>query len=151
MDENGMDENTARQQAAEARDAFRHSSRPPLPLVPSLASALAAGVGVALWGVSPGGGWARAGTVVAGLLLVSAAFAVPNMLRKRAGLYGYRGQPKRDNTGFLLTGGILLFIGLGTPQDHTGRVISVVTGALVAITYFLFLRGRFWTPHWEPQ
>ena len=38
----GMDENTARQQAAEARDAFSHSSRPPLALVPSLVSALAA-------------------------------------------------------------------------------------------------------------
>lgn len=146
-----MDEDTARQQAAEARDAFRHSSRPPLALVPSLASALAAGVGVALWGASPSSGWVRAGTFVTGLLLVTVAFAVPNMLRKRSGLYGHRGQVKRENTVFLLCGVVLVMSGMSTPQELGARAIFVGVGAFVTIMYFLLLRGRFGAPSWEPR
>ena len=87
----GMDENTARQQAAEARDAFRHSSRPPLALVPSLVSALAAGVGVALLGAS-NNGWVHAAVFVVGVLLVLAAGALPELPRvSRSRLLGFLG------------------------------------------------------------
>lgn len=141
-----MDENTARQQAAEARDAFRHSSRPPLALLPSLALALAAGVGVALLGASPSSGWLKVATFVVGLLLVTAAFAVPDMLRKRSGLHGYRGQVKRDNLVFLICGVVVGMAGLNTTAALS--VIFVGVGVFVAIVYFLLLRSRFGTPQW---
>ena len=141
----GMDENTARQQAAEARDAFRHSSRPPLALVPSLVSALAAGVGVALLGAS-NNGWVHAAAFVVGVVLVLAAGAIPDILRKRAGLYGYRGQVQRDNLVFLICAVVLAVTGLNATA--TLSTIFVGIGAVVAITYFLVLRGRFGTPRW---
>jgi hypothetical protein len=150
-----MDEDTARQQAAEARDAFTHSSRPPLALVPSLVSALAAGVGVALFGAAGVGvallgasnnGWVHAAAFVVGMLLVLAAGAFPNFLRKRAGLYGYRGQVQRDNQVFLIGAVALAVCGLNATA--TLSTIYVGIGAVVAITYFLVLRGRFGTPRW---
>jgi hypothetical protein len=150
-----MDEDTARQQAAEARDAFSHSSRPPLALVPSLVSALAAGVGVALFGAAGVGvallgasnsGWVDAAVFVVGMLLVLAAGAFPNFLRKRAGLYGYRGQVQRDNQVFLICAVALAVCGLNATA--TFSTIYVGIGAVVAITYFLVLRGRFGTPRW---
>lgn len=139
----GMDENTARQQAAEARDAFSHSSRPPLALVPSLVSALAAGVGVALLGAS-NNGWVHAVVFVVGVLLVLAAGAIPDILRKRAGLYGYRGQVQRDNQVFVIVAVVFAVVGLNATA--TLSTIFVGIGAVVAITYFLVLRGRFGTP-----
>ena len=141
-----MDENTARQQAAEARDAFRHSSRPPLALVPSLISALAAGVGVAMVGASPSSGWVKAATFVVGLLLVAVAFAVPAILRKRSGLHGHRGQVKRDNTVFLICGVVLAMAGLDTTEALSAIFVGV--GVFVAIAYFLLLRSRFGTRQW---
>ena len=151
----GMDEDTARQQAAEARAAFRHSSRPPLALVPSLVSALAAGVGVALFGAAGVGvallgasnnGWVHAAVFVVGMLLVLAAGAFPDSLRKRAGLYGYRGQVQRDNQVFVICAMVIAMSGLNAPA--TFSLIYVGFGAVVAITYFLVLRGRFGTPRW---
>ena len=138
-----MDEDTARQQAAEARDAYSHSSRPPLTLVPGLVSALAAGVGVALLGAS-NSGWVHAAVFVVGMLLVLAAGAFPDFLRKRAGLYGYRGQVQRDNQVFVICAAVLAITGMNTPA--TFSPIYVGAGAVVAITYFLVLRGRFGTP-----
>ena len=138
-----MDENTARQQAAEAREAFRHSSRPPLALVPSLISALAAGVGVGLFGAS-NDGWPHAATFVVGVLLVLVAGAIPHLLRKRSGLYGYRGQVQRDNTVFLICAGILAIVGMNATA--TLSTIFIGVGACVAITYFLVLRTRFGVP-----
>ena len=139
----GMDENTARQQAAEARDAFSHSSRPPLALVPSLVSALAAGVGVVLLGASKSG-WVHAAVLVVGVLLVLVAGALPVILRKRAGLHGYRGQVQRDNQVFVIVAVVLVITGLNATA--TLSTIFVGIGAVVAITYFLVLRGRFGTP-----
>jgi len=139
----GMDENTARQQAAEARDAFRHSSRPPLPPLPRFVLALAAGVGVALLGAS-NNGWVHAAVFVVGVLLVLAAGALPDILRKRAGLYGYRGQVQRDNLVFLICAVVLAVVGLNATA--TLSTIFVGIGAFVAIAYFLVLRGRFGTP-----
>ena len=141
----GMDEDTARQQAAEARDAFSHSSRPPLALVPSLVSALAAGVGVALFGAS-NNGWVHAAVFVVGMLLVLAAGAFPDFLRKRAGLYGYRGQVQRDNQVFVICAAVLAMTGMNTPATFSPMYVGA--GAVVAITYFLVLRGRFGTPRW---
>jgi len=139
----GMDEDTARQQAAEARDAYSHSSRPPLTLVPSLVSALAAGVGVALLGAS-NNGWVHAAVFVVGVLLVLAAGALPDILRKRAGLYGYRGQVQRDNQVFVIVAVVFGVCGLNATA--TLSTIFVGIGAVVAITYFLVLRRRFGTP-----
>lgn len=141
-----MDENTARQQATEARDAFRHSSRPPLALVPSLVSAFAAGAGVALLGASPSSGWVKAGTFVVGLLLVTAAFAGPDIVRRRSGLHGHRGQVKRDNTVFLICGVVLAMAGLNATEVLSAIFVGV--GVFVAIAYFLLLRSRFGTPQW---
>ena len=141
----GMDEDTARQQAAEARDAFSHSSRPPLALVPSLVSALAAGVGVALLGAS-NSGWVHAAVFVVGMLLVLAAGAFPDFLRKRAGLYGYRGQVQRDNQVFVICAAVLAMTGMNAPATFSPMYVGA--GAVVAITYFLVLRGRFGTTRW---
>lgn len=138
-----MDENTARQQAAEAREAFRASSRPPIALVPSLLSALAAGAGVVLLGASSDG-WVRAVTFVGGLLLLAVAFALPDAVRKRSGLYGYRGQVQRDNVVFLISAVVLAVAGFSATT--TLSTIFVGVGVVVAVAYFLLLRGRFGRP-----
>jgi hypothetical protein len=98
---------------------------------------------VALLGAS-NNGWVHAVVFVVGVLLVLAAGALPDILRKRAGLYGYRGQVQRDNQVFVIVAVVLAITGLNATA--TLSTIFVGIGAVVAITYFLVLRGRFGTP-----
>ena len=98
---------------------------------------------MALFGAS-NNGWVHAAAFVVGVLLVLAAGALPHILRKRAGLYGYRGQVRRDNQVFLICAVVLAVVGLNATA--TLSTIFVGIGAFVAIAYFLVLRGRFWTP-----
>ncbi len=128
----------AREHLLAAMDALQHSSRPPVSIGPASGSALAAGIGVALLG-SASDGWLRGLTFVGGLALLALAFAVPHLLRRRAGVHGYRGPARRDNIVYLLVAVVLAVTGFGADSDLA--LIFDGLGVVVAVCWFLVLRG----------
>lgn len=136
----GMDNQQAEQSLAQAQAAYAASSRPVLPVGAALVSALAAGGGVALVGQSPDRGWLHAVLLVGGIVLLGAALVVPAVQRRRSGLHGVRGRVRSDNIVFLLCALALLINGLNA--NSTLSAIYLGIGAVVAIAYFLLLRGR---------
>ena len=136
-----MDIDKARESLNEARAAEAASSRPPLPAWLSTVSAVAAGAGVALVGQSPDQGWSRALVLVAGLVLIAAAYLLPTSYRSRRGLHGFRGRVHSDNVVFLICAVALVVTGFNA--DSTLSTIYVGIGVAVAVAYYLLLRGRF--------
>ena len=135
-----MDNQQAQQSLAQAQAAYAASSRPVLPLGASILSALAAGGGVALVGQSPDRGSLHAVLLVGGMVLMGAALVIPALLRRRFGLHGFRGRVRSDNIVFVVCAIALLVNGL-----HANSTLSAIylgIGAVVAIAYFLLLRGR---------
>ncbi|MGU3437416.1 hypothetical protein ACNHUS_30940 [Actinomycetes bacterium M1A6_2h] len=139
-----MNSDEARQLAAEAQQAYRDSSRPALPLPHSIAAALSAGVGVVLVGRSVDTAWLHVVVVLAGIALLALAYLIPTRNRERAGLYGFRGQVKRDHTVFLITAAVLVVIGF--TANATLSTVYLIFGIVVAILYFTLLRGIWGAP-----
>jgi hypothetical protein len=135
-----MDHQQAQRSLAQAQDAYAASSRPVLPLGAAVASALAAGCGVALVGLSPERGWLHAVLLVGGIVLMGAALGTPALFRRRSGLHGFRGRVRSDNIVFLLCAVTLVINGLDA--NRTLSAIYLGLGAVVGIAYFLLLRGR---------
>ena len=138
-----MEIDKARESLNQAKAAEAASSRPALPAGLSAVSAVAAGAGVALVGQSPTQGWLKALALIAGLVLMAAAYLVPTNYRSRHGLHGFRGRVHSDNIVFLICAVALLVIGLGA--NSTPSTIYLGIGVVVAAVYYLLMRGRFRT------
>jgi hypothetical protein len=135
-----MDNHHAGQSLAQAQAAYAAASRPVLPVGTSIVSALAAGGGVTLVGRSPAPGWLHLVLVVGGTALMAAALLIPSVHRRRAGLYGFRGRVRSDNIVFVICAIALLINGLNA--NSTLSAIYLGLGVVVAVAYFLLLRGR---------
>ena len=134
-----MDSDTAGALAAEARNAYRSASRPPLPVAWCAAAGLCAAAGVALVGQASPSVWLHVATLTAGLLALSAAVLLPTALRRRQGLRGYRGRTRTENTTFLLCSVVLVVSGLDATPLLSALYLGL--GVVTGLTYFLTLRG----------
>lgn len=89
---------------------------------------------------SPPQGWPRVALLVGGLALMGAAFVIPAAYRRQAGLHGFRGRVRSDNIVFFICAVALVVNGLNA--NSTLSAIYVGIGVMVAVAYFLLLRGR---------
>lgn len=135
-----MDADQAREQVHEAREAYLSASRPRLPVPVVLISALFAGVGVALVAQPSDDGLHRALFVVGGILLLAAAWLIPVYVRRRHGLYGFRGAAERDHTVFFLC--ILAVVLAGLDTSRTLGTIYVGIGVVTGVAWGLVLSRR---------
>ena len=136
-----MDNDTAQAQATEIQRAYLAASRPLLPRSLSVLSAACAGVGVALLGQPGEEGPVHLAFMAAGVLLMAAAHMLPTAVRRHRGLHGYRGWTRTENTSLFMCALVLVICGFSATGVMSPIFIGV--GVVVAVPWYLLLRGRF--------
>jgi hypothetical protein len=121
-----------------AARAYTDASRPQDPVGLSLLYAALAGLGIIALAQLPGQRPGHLLMLALGVVLLALAHILPTYARRRAGLSGYQGRTRSDNTVFLVVAIVLVICAI--PATSVTALIYLGLGVVAGVTYFLVLR-----------